>query len=235
MHQSLNNLYRYCTLVLVCSLTLFTPLFAQKDEATKPFKVDGDTLYALVNHFGEILNIPGQPYYRKWWPNGKGKFIENLFYADSGKIARIAEYSDKALKVKDGLYLTFHGNGMMDDSGYYANNKKQGIHAGWYEGGEQYYVKKFKDDIPIDTCFTFMEDGQMASVSITDSLGNGLYQQYLPGGKVLLIGRLLGGERNGKWQLKREDGTKRMEISFETILVVFTVLLACLQNTSRLI
>lgn len=222
MKKSLNCLLRYCLPVII-SACFALSLFAQKDEAEQPFKVDGDTLYALVDHSGEILNIPGQPYYRKWWPNGSGRYIENLFYTDSGRIARIAEYSDKELKVKNGLYLTFHGNGMMKDSGYYVNNKKQGVHAGWYEDGEQYYMKKFKDDIPVDTCYTFMNDGQLASVSITDSLGNGLYQQYRSGGKVLLIGRLLGGNRNGIWQLKREDGSKRMEINYLKDSIIQTI------------
>lgn len=214
MQKSLNCIFKYSIAAFILPSLFYTALFAQKDIAAQPFKVDGDTIYAFVNHSGEILNIPGQPYYRKWWPNGSGKFVEHLFFADSGTISRIAEYSDKALKVKDGLYVTFYRDGMMKDSGYYVDNKKQGIHSGWYDDGSQHYTKQFKNDLPIDTGYTFRNDGSMASVSITDTFGNGIYQQYHQSGKVMLMGRLLGGERNGIWQLKREDGTKRMELSY---------------------
>lgn len=212
--KTLSAAFKKYTSTAIMLITISGAAFAQADRAEQPLKSDGDTLFAFVNRSGEILNLIGQPYYRKWWPEGKGKYVEHLFNAEDGTIARIAYYSDKDLKTKNGLYTTFHPNGMMKDSGYYVNNQKQGTHIGWYDEGEQHYVKQYKNDLPVDTGFTFRDDGTMASVTITDSLGNGIYQQYHTNGKVMLIGNLTEGVRNGPWTLKREDGSKRMDLIY---------------------
>ena len=85
------------------------------------------------------------PYLRKWWPES-GKYKEYLFDADSSNLIRIAWYKDKACKEKDGMYETFHRNGMAKDSGRYENNEKQGVFQGWHEKGMQQYIQKYGDD-----------------------------------------------------------------------------------------
>jgi TonB family protein len=197
-------------MVLACS-----NLFAQqkKEPPEEPFKIEKDTMYAMVDHEGTIKNLVGMPYLRKWWPEN-GKYKEYLFNAETNKLVRIAWYKDKACKEKDGLLETYHSNGMAKDSGRYENNKREGQFAGWYEEGMQHYRKQYRNGLPVDTGYVFRDNGTLATLTITDQNGNGIQQEYFENQKVKLIGRLKEGNRDAKWILKREDGTKMMELNY---------------------
>jgi hypothetical protein len=97
----------------------------KKEAPEEPFKIEKDTMYAMVDSKGEIKNLPGMPYLRKWWPEN-GKYREYLHNAETNKLERRAWYKDKACKEKDGVFETLHPNGMSKDSGLYVSNKKHG-------------------------------------------------------------------------------------------------------------
>ncbi|HSK12453.1 MAG TPA: TonB family protein [Phnomibacter sp.] len=203
------------TLTLMMGLCLLNAL-AQKnqyDPLSEPFNVDKDTLYAMVDHSGKVINLPGMPYIRKWWPE-KGRYREMLFNAETRSLVRTGWYKDKDCTEKDGLFEEFHLNGMAKDSGLYVNNKRQGTFASWYEQGQEHTIYHYKDDIPVDSCFTFFEDGALANVMLLDAEGNGLEQIYYADGNVKMLGKIVEGKRDGNWILKREDGTKMMEILY---------------------
>lgn len=194
---------------------VLSTITAQKTTSlfNSPYKTDGDTVYARVDFDGKIINLYGAPFIRKSWPENK-KYHENLFDGISGNLIRDAYYSDETLKENDGLWLTYYANGMMKDSGLYVNNKRQGKFMGWYEDGMERLNEQFKNGYPTDTCLHFFKEGQLASLSITDSFGNGMAQVYYPSGKVKMIGRLHEGKREESWLLKREDGSKLMQLNY---------------------
>lgn len=70
------------------------------------------------------------------------------------------------------------------------------------------------NNMPIDTCLYWDSLGNLTSISITDSAGNGKVQEMYGSGKVKTIGRLMHGERTGRWIYKREDGSKLMDVVF---------------------
>lgn len=201
--------------VLALCLLLSLSGLAQKQNNLKaePFNQVKDTLYALVDQQGEIINLPGAPYLRKWWPQN-GMWQEALYHAEKRYLIRSAQYKDRDCKEKNGSYLTYHPNGMLEDSGYYSQNKPEGTFAGWYEEGEQHYIKHYKNGIQVDTGMVFRKDGSLAVLSITNAEGSGQYQEYYGSGKLKLIGKLDAGQRAGNWQVKREDGSLLMQLSY---------------------
>ena len=52
-------------------------------------------------------------------------------------------------------------------------------------------------------------------LTITDDSGNGIFQDYYPKNKLRQIGKLQEGKRNGTWNVKREDGSKKMQLEYE--------------------
>jgi TonB family protein len=203
------------TIFLFLSLAFCCSIFGQtnNDPLTIPFKIDKDTLYAMVDHQGIIQNLPGVQYLQKWWPEN-GKYHVYLYDGEKGNIVKTGWYADTELKKKDGVFEEFHSNGMTRDSGLFVNNKREGLFKGWYEEGELHHVYHYKNNIPVDTGYVLRNDGSLAEITIADQNGNGIFQDYHENGKVRLLGRVVAGERNGNFTFKREDGTKMMNVIY---------------------
>lgn len=205
---------KYLFSLIAFGFILSCPFFSlsQKNEE-KPYKIEHDTMYAMINYDGTILNLPSSPYVRKWWPEN-GKYRAYLFKANTGNLIRTGWYADKACKIREGVFEEYYENAMMLDSGRYENNKKEGLHLSWYKSGEPKTVFNYKNDLTVDSCFTFFEEGNLSGILILDKEGNGIGQNYYKSGKVKMIGRIVKGERESTWVLKREDGTKMMAIDY---------------------
>lgn len=201
--------------LLVLSLIYGFNSFCQSnnDPLTIPFKIDKDTLYAMVDHQGKIQNLPGVQYLQKWWPEN-GKYRVYQFDGEKGHILKTGWYADPDLKEKDGVFEEYHANGMTQDSGLFVKNSREGTFRGWYEEGELNYVYHYKNNIPVDTNYVLRKDGSMAEITIADQNGNGIFQDYYESGKVRLLGRVVAGERQGNFVFKREDGTKMMNVVY---------------------
>jgi antitoxin component YwqK of YwqJK toxin-antitoxin module len=192
-----------------------TPLLAQKKSTiyNSPYKTEKDTLYARVDQSGTIINLNGAQYIRKWWPE-KEQWHENLYDGISGVLVRDALYKDENLTEMSGRWMTFHTNGMLKDSGNFVDNKREGVFMSWYADGQQEMNARYRKGYPTDSCFQFFDNGQLEEISITDEWGNGIAQEYYPGGKIRMLGRLREGKREESWILKREDGTRLMQLEY---------------------
>lgn len=202
----------------VCFWTVgvfFSFCFAQKKNnwENKLLRIDGDTLFANISNDEKISERPAS-YVQKWWPENN-KFHALLFSTTEGYLVRENWFSNREATIKEGICIEYHKNGMIKDSGLYINNKQEGTFLGWYENGMEHHVCNFKNGLPVDTCYTFRENGSLSQITITDNLGNGKFQDYYESQKVKLIGRLQNGQRNGIWQLKREDGTRKMQLKYQ--------------------
>jgi TonB family protein len=123
-------------------------------------------------------------------------------------------YKDSLRKEKSGMFLSFHKNGSLADSGFYHNNKREGDFFSWYEDGNQQAMYHYKNGLPYDTCVTWDINGQVSEVSVTDAEGNGISQQFYASGKLKVNGKLLNGQHAGKWRYRREDGTTIMDVEY---------------------
>ena len=80
---------------LIPAILFSLGVFAQSNEnpLTIPFKIDKDTLYAMVDHQGKIQNLPGVQYIQKWWPEN-GKYHVYQFDGENRNIVKAGWYSD---------------------------------------------------------------------------------------------------------------------------------------------
>ncbi|HSC52095.1 MAG TPA: TonB family protein [Phnomibacter sp.] len=197
------------------------PKNKNEQKKTGAFHTDADTMYAMVDKQGKINGNASLPYIRKYWPEA-GKWREQLFNATDKILVRTAWYLERECKTRDGVMENYHPNGMMQDSGLYVRNQKQGSFISWYSSGQQHKEFNYKDNIPVDTCMVFRENGELESVLVADQDGNGIGQEYYEGRRLKMIGNITKGERNGQWILKREDGTKMMEIQYQMDSLIHT-------------
>ena len=149
----------------------------------------------------------------KWKENGK--WHAQLYMMPEKVLIADYWYADDTRDYKEGIYLAFHDNGQLKDSGHYVAGKKYGKYFSWYKNGEPAAEYQYLNGIPIDTCVRWNTEGRIVWISVTDSLGNGIGQAHYGSGKVKEKGRLLYGLRQGVWQVKDEAGTKIMEVEFQ--------------------
>ncbi len=164
-----------------------------------------DTLTIFYNHKKEIIT-KGQPsYVGVAWKEGE-KWHKQDFYYPELKLKEDGFYADKDFKIKDGSFTSFHYSGMMSDSCFYSDKKRKGAEITWDEEGNQRSLMHWHNDLPVDTAIWWNAKGAISGIQITDSFGNGLYQQLLDDGKTIRsTGRLLSGKRTGKWIFKDAD------------------------------
>lgn len=179
----------------------------------KPFQTDKDTLYSIAYEVGVIDNLPEIPIIKKSWQE-KGKYRVMLYNAKKGNLLQSAWYKDKNLREPDGIFETFHENGMAKDSGLFEKKVKQGTFKGWYEDGELQYIYHYRNGIKIDTSYELSNNGSLSEITIADKEGNGIFQVYHKNGTIRLIGRVKNGKREGQFVFKAEDGSKIMDLVY---------------------
>jgi TonB family protein len=156
----------------------------------------------------------GYSYIEAIWKDGKAWHAQ-VFMVPEKKLIEDFYYADKERKIKEGRFLGYYTNGMMSDSGRYSNNQLEGNYYEWYSDGEQKALHHYHRGIRVDTCVNWRKDGSLAELSITDSLGNGLFEKFYESGAKLESGRLLNGKKQGTCQVFASDGKKMMEILYQ--------------------
>jgi TonB family protein len=123
-------------------------------------------------------------------------------------------YQHNDRKTLHGRYLTYHNNGRIKDSMHYVMGSRQGSHIAWNDKGSKILQFQYFNDKPVDSCFTWDDEGRQARLQVTDSLGNGAAQVRYSNGKMKETGRLDSGRRNGLWKVMTEEGLPMMELNY---------------------
>ncbi len=173
-----------------------------------------DTTTWYVDNFGRQQPAVNASFIQKTWPEA-GKFKLHKYTNDTQrKLVGFAWYADSNLQVLDGPFENYFLNGNLKDSGSFRNKKRQGTYKSWYEDGALNSIKQYENGIMVDTGKVFSNNGTLINLSVTDKEGNGFRTEYYPDGSVHLTGPLAGGVKNGKWTIKRPDGTNLMQVDF---------------------
>jgi TonB family protein len=174
-----------------------------------------DTTKILYNSNWQEIKTGAIRYVGFIWQE-ENKWRQQAFYYPEGTLKMDGIYSDKTLKLKDGLFTSFHKNGMMEDSCLYIASKHHGTEINWDEDGNQRLLYHWYKDLPVDTALWWNKNGKITAVQITDSSGNGIYNSYLDDGKTPQIkGKLLAGLRDGNWIFKDEKGIMGISAVYE--------------------
>lgn len=160
-----------------------------------------------------VQNAKGFSYIESMWKEDSLWHVQ-LFYFPEKNLFADFFYSDSLRKERTGIYLQYYLNGMLSDSGFYKQNKKEGDYFTWYDNRKIKSFFHYKNGLPVDTCTTWNAEGQIISRSITNEWGSGSVQQFYPNRKLKGSGRIFEGMSEGIWQFKRENGTALMDVTF---------------------
>ena len=132
-------------------------------------------------------------------------------------------YTDTTEKIKHGLFMFFHSNGILKSKGRYDHNKKEGLWVGYHDNGMMSDSAVYLDDIIVGDAASWYADGNVQAEEKMDTIGagTGIYIGYFENEKVSAKGRYsLGMKANGKWNYYRENGQKSADIVFNMDSIV---------------
>lgn len=133
------------------------------------------------------------------------------YYTYSKNIAKISHYKDNELKINHGTFKSFHGNELLESSGYYIDNQKHGFFEHYYPNGMMRDSSHYKNGMLSGICKAWYADGSIESILEMDSTGDGtgIAIGFFPNGNVSYKGRLAKGMRKiGPWNYYHENGNK---------------------------
>jgi TonB family protein len=182
-----------------------------------------DTTTILYDYSWRVIETGYPSYIGQVWKEGNKWHKRDIYYPES-IIQKEGLYADKDFKVQDGLFTWYHRNGMMSDSCLMVGDLRQGTELTWDKEGNQTSLQHWHNNVPVDTAVWWNSNNAITAVRITDSAGNGFYQQYLSDGKTPQIrGNLYNGKRSGKWIFKDKEGIMGSEAVYTNDSVVSVV------------
>eukprot|EP01035_Chromulina_nebulosa_P038302 gene38302-51727_t len=191
-----------------------TLLFLLLISGFQSFSQSTDTTTILYDYSWKVIENGYPAFFGRVWKEGN-KWHKRDHYYPSGVMQMDGVYADKKLTVKDGLFTWYHDNGMMSDSCLYIGWQHEGTQITWDRDGNQTSIQHWSKNLPVDTAIWFNKEGGVTAVQITDSSGNGFYQQYLADGKtVQQKGALYNAKRTGKWFFRDNKGILGVEANY---------------------
>lgn len=187
------------------------PIIGFAQTADKPLIETLDQHFEVMDKKPHSSAVP--VYFQSVWKES-GEWHAQIIRIMSNSLHSDFGCTDSLAKKKTGLYRAYHENGTCSDSIIYGIGVKNGASIGWHANGELARKAMYVNDMPVDTCLYWDTLGNLIKISITASFGNGKVQEMYSSGKVKAIGRLMHGEKSGRWIYKREDGNKLMDIVF---------------------
>ena len=82
---------------------------------------------------------------------------------------KFAQYGSEGKDLQHGPSKTWFENGVVQQDGYYQNDKKCGTFTYRYENGQVAVTGEYKDDVPTDVWVWWHENGQKAAVGKYDA------------------------------------------------------------------
>ncbi len=156
----------------------------------------------------------------KWneCPANEARFYSYIENTDSGwvrfdyflaekKLQMKGKYKDSTRKISDGYFYFFHSNGVIQSTGQYLNNKKNGLWLGFYPDKTMSDSTFYDSGNPKGTSIQWHTNGFMSDSTVYIEDGKSVAVSWFDDGTVSSAGRLnILHEKTGKWQYFHKTG-----------------------------
>ena len=116
-------------------------------------------------------------------------------------------YNDSACKMANGHFYFFDTNGILESTGQYRDNKKDGIWFGFYSNGFYSDSTVYASGEPTGTSLQWYKNRYLSDSSVYNTDGNAVSVSWFDDGAVSSAGRLNALHQNhGKWQFFHRNG-----------------------------
>lgn len=173
-----------------------------------------DTIFKLYDYqWKEIKNPDAAVFYSVAYPE-QSNWRRFDFFADINKFKIDGYYSDKELTKKTGPFRYYNKEGKVISTGIYHDNKKNGLWKSWHGNGKLSDSTFYADDV-ITEKKSWYESGKLwEEISQLDN-GLSICKNYFENGNNRWEGYIDKGLKTGKWLVYEVNGTKSMEIEYE--------------------
>ena len=157
----------------------------------------------------------------KWEYYKDNKIAEVTNYADGYKTGEnISYYPDGTVNTKvtfvkgvvDGKVMSYHPNGKVKFEKSWKNGVDDGLERSYNEDGKMWSETNFKNGKAEGKSIQHISGSKMNYTKTSfykDGLLEGEYSEIFENGKVKEKGSYLKGQKNGRWESNREDGSKK--------------------------
>ena len=133
----------------------------------------------------------------------KGEFAHASFYDENGK--KITEGTYKG-KQKIGKWVYFQNEIKIKEEDY-SNDKLHGYQITYFDNGQIYDKKKFKDGVQIGVWEKYHKNGKASlKAFLVNGLMDGPVLRYYKSGLIEVKGQYKNDSKEGKWTFYSEDG-----------------------------
>jgi antitoxin component YwqK of YwqJK toxin-antitoxin module len=130
------------------------------------------------------------------------------FYIREAKLQMTGYYKDAECKVEQGEFTWFHPNGHLQTIGKYINGKKNGVWLSFHDNGMMSDSVSYNENGWVfGTRLGWHANGQMADSTVINPDGSGVSVYWWENGNPSAAGRYAPGYKlHGKWQYFRSNG-----------------------------
>jgi TonB family protein len=127
------------------------------------------------------------------------------FYLSTKKLQMKGLYKDSALKIKNGWFRYFYSNQILSSQGNFVNGEKDGLWLSYHYNG------MMKDSVLYEkgnmrTAIGWYGNGNAADSAVNNADGTGVYVAWFDNGQPSASGRIFKGKKDKKWQYFHKNG-----------------------------
>jgi len=147
----------------------------------------------------------------------EASFASNIKKTDSGyqrtdfflathQAQMLGLYEDAGTEIKNGFFAFYYSNGMLEKTGAFKNNKREGNWLAYYRDGSLKDSAHYRDGQVTGTAFSWHQDGYIADSVVHFPGGAALSVSWYDDGQPSAAGHLLNGALQGPWQYFHQNG-----------------------------
>lgn len=126
-------------------------------------------------------------------------------------------YSDSSFKIKNGEFVFFYPDKKVERIGVYKNNAKEGLWLSFHRNGMLADSVVFKNGIETGISLRWNKDGYLVDSTALDNTGAGVGIHWFPNGNLSYKGMYtMGKKKNGTWIYYHSNGNKSSVERYET-------------------
>lgn len=132
-------------------------------------------------------------------------WLRRDFYLSTKKSQMKGLYKDSALKIKNGWFRYFYINQIVSSQGNYVNEKKDGLWISYHFNGIMKDSVWYHAGYP-ETITGWHSNGIMSDSSVYNTDGTSTHKYWFDNGQLSHTGQSFGTRQDGKWQYFHKNG-----------------------------
>ena len=159
-------------------------------------------------------------YYNYLWKPcepGQARFVSNVIKTDSGwlrndyyvstfKLQMKGLYEDSANNIANGYFHFYYANGILEQAGRNAHNKKDGLWLSFHKDGAMDDSTVYDNGFPVGTSMGWHFNGYTADSIVYGNDGTAVQVSWCSNGSPSEAGRWKNGKMIGPWQFFHNNG-----------------------------